>query len=252
MNLKDRIRSVVGERGVATYRQFRRRLRHAGLRRYCPVCRSPVRGFEPCGRRQRPDCLCPVCRSRERHRLTWLFFTKQTDLFDGRPKLLLHVAPEDSLRWRLHRAEEIRYVSADLRADDVRVAMDITDIGFGSDCFDVIYCSHVLEHVPDDRRAMRELHRVLAPDGWAVLLVPITAEQTFEDPSIADPRERERLFGQHDHVRRYGPDYQDRLEEAGFTVRRVTPEDLASEARREWYGMANESAAGDIYCCTKP
>lgn len=251
MSLADRIRSVVGKRGVATLRRLRRRLRHAGLHRYCPVCRSPVREFEPCGRGGRADCQCPVCGSRERHRLAWLFFTKRTDLFDGRPKRVLHVAPDDSLRRHLRRAEGIDYVTADLRPAGVHVVTDVAETAFGTDCFDVIYCSHVLEHVPDDRRAMRELRRVLAPDGWAVLLVPITAERTFGDPSITDPRERERLFGQHDHVRRYGPDYRDRLEEAGFTVRRIPPEDLASDARRERYGMANESAVGDIYCCTK-
>jgi SAM-dependent methyltransferase len=91
------------------------------------------------------------------------------------------------------------------------VRMDITDIQYPKDTFDVIYCSHVLEHVVDDRKAMREFHRVLRPDGWALLLVPITVEKTFEDPSVTDPEERLSVFGQEDHVRCYGPDYVERL-----------------------------------------
>src|SRR5205814_9838929 len=96
------------------------------------------------------------------------------------------------------------YVTADLDASDplVDVQMDITDIHYPDRSFDVIYCSHVLEHVPDDRKAMREFCRVLRDDGWAVLLVPITARSTFEDPTVTTPEERLRLFGQVDHVRR--------------------------------------------------
>ena len=104
--------------------------------------------------------------------------------------------------------------------------MDISDIQYGDNTFDVIYCSHVLEHVPDDRKAMREFWRVLKIGGWAVLQVPIVSDVTFEDPSVTGPKERERLFGQRDHVRRYGPDYRDRLVDVGFsmTVDRFVPE----------------------------
>src|SRR5262249_12426105 len=93
---------------------------------------------------------------------------------------------------------------------------------------------HVLEHVPDDRRAMREFYRVLKPGGWAILLVPITVERTFEDPAVVDPAERLRLFGQEDHVRRYGPDYGDRLSEAGFAVSgvNVSERGVAGSGRR--------------------
>src|SRR5205823_10364596 len=129
------------------------------------------------------------------------------------------------------------------------VAMDITAIQFPDESFDVIYCSHVLEHVPDDRRAMREFHRVLKTGGWAILLVPITAERTVEDPSVLDPAERLRLFGQEDHVRRYGPDYTDRLREAGFEVAEVAVTDLvnAADARR----MGLLQATGVIHHCWK-
>ncbi len=126
--------------------------------------------------------------------------------------------------------------------------MDITDVQYPDDTFDVIYCSHVLEHVPEDRKAMRELRRVLAPAGWAVLQVPITAEETFEDPSVTDPEERERLFGQCDHVRRYGPDYALRLKEAGFEVRTYTAAEVVGAENLERMGIKKDER---VHYCTK-
>jgi len=135
-------------------------------------------------------------------------------------------------------------------ADDVMEKMDITEIHHADETFDVIYCSHVLEHVPDDRRAMQEFYRVLKYGGWAILNVPISASQTVENPSITDPQERLRLFGQVDHVRRYGPDYLDRVEEAGFKIRRITTADLVTSKEAEMCGLSN-GAVGDVFYCTK-
>lgn len=129
------------------------------------------------------------------------------------------------------------------------MAVILTDIRYPDESFDVILCSHVLEHVQDDRKAMREFHRVLKPDGWAILLVPITADKTFEDPSIVDPQARLAAFGQEDHVRRYGPDYIDRLREAGFTVEVTRPADLVAPDGIVRMGLT--AAAGEIYYCTK-
>src|SRR5262249_22552432 len=123
------------------------------------------------------------------------------------------------------------------------------DIQFSDATFDVIYCSHVLEHVRNDRRAMREFHRVLKPAGWAVLLVPITVERTFEDDSVVEPTQRLRLFGHEDHVRRYGPDYVDRLEAAGFDVEEIRAADLCSEEDARRMGVSR--GAGAIHHCTK-
>ncbi len=200
------------------------RFAEAGDQRYCPCCDTRLRRFKPYGVVPRANAQCGVCGAVERDRLLYLFFTQETDLFDARPKRMLHVAPEP-LFTRLFRSKDyIDYLSADLFDVGAMVKMDITDIQYPDNSFDAIYCSHVLEHVPDDRRAMREFYRVLKPGRWAVLQVPITAEATLEDPTITDPRERERLFGQHDHVRRYGPDYAHRLAEAGFLV---TADDFA-------------------------
>ena len=141
------------------------------------------------------------------------------------------------------------YITADLYDPQTTVKMDITDIPYPDAYFDVIYCSHVFEHVLDDKKAMREFHRVLKPFGWAILLVPITAEKTFEDPSITEPSERLRVFGQDDHVRRYGIDYADRLHECGFEVKVSYVSDLVEKDSAERMGLT--PASGEIYYCTK-
>ena len=130
------------------------------------------------------------------------------------------------------------------------VRMDITDIQYADRSFDVIFCCHVLEHVQNDRQAMGEFHRVLKNNGWALLLVPpITAEKTFEDPTIVDPKARLTAFGQEDHVRRYGIDYVDRLFEAGFTVKVTKVNELVKEDDAILMGLTPSS--GEIYYCTK-
>jgi SAM-dependent methyltransferase len=222
--------------------------RHYGWGRHCTVCGSTVFRFEPFGINPRPDARCGSCGALERHRLVWLFFQQRTDLFNGRQKRVLHVAPERALENKLQKRLGPGYLSADLFEPRAMEEMDITDIQYPDETFDVIYCSHVLEHVTDDRKAMTELHRVLKRDGWAVLLVPITADETFEDPSIVDPAERLEAFGQEDHVRRYGPDYIDRLHEAGFMVETTTAADFMDEQAVRGLGL---TAGGKIFYCTR-
>ena len=222
-------------------------LDYLGWARYCPVCREWVRSFEPFGVVPRPDARCPACGSLERHRLAWAFFEGQTNLFDGSPKSMLHIAPEGQFEERLRQVPGIEYLTADLHNPRAMVKMDITDIQYPDNSFDVIYCSHVLEHVPDDRKAMSELRRVLKADGWALILVPVTAEKTFEAPSVTDPAQRERLLGQYDHVRRYGPDFENRLEEAGFTVTRICSTDIMSMQNIVRLGVQRE----EIFLCHK-
>lgn len=229
-------------------RQFNR-LRYAGNARYCPICRGSFSQFLPSGLAARPNSLCPGCGSLERHRLSWLFLQNHSDLFHGRGKQMLHVSPEPCFEPRLKRLLGDGYLTADLFNPRVMVQMDITDIQYPDQTFDVIYCSHVLEHVPDDQKAMREFYRVLKQGGWAILLVPITRETTFEDPSVTDPKERLRLFGQEDHVRHYGRDYADRLRQAGFGLTVWQVSDLASPTEISQMGLS--MASGDIYYCTK-
>jgi SAM-dependent methyltransferase len=174
--------------------------------------------------------------------------TQKTNLFDGNQKKMLHVAPEAQLSPLIQKADYINYLSADLFDPNAMVKMDITDIQYPDNTFDVIYCSHVLEHVQDDRKAMGEFHRVLKPGCWAILQVPITVDKTFEDPTVVSPKERERLFGQRDHVRRYGPDYKDRLVESGFSVAvDGFVRNLDNRAVRRFGLMRNE----DVYFCRK-
>jgi SAM-dependent methyltransferase len=179
----------------------------------------------------------------------WLFLTSRTPLFDGRPKTMLHIAPEYGMEPRLRRVLGAGYVTADLMNPEVMVRMDITDIQYPDESFDVVYCSHVLEHVPDDGKAMREFHRILERDGWAVFQVPTRPGPTYEDPAIVEPHERLRAFGQEDHVRQYGDDFADRLRAAHFDVKVVRAEDVVE--REDWERLGIGPAAGEIYVCTK-
>ncbi|MBW7957117.1 MAG: methyltransferase domain-containing protein [Deltaproteobacteria bacterium] len=214
----------------------------------CPVCGKQSESFLPFGIKQRPNAQCPVCRSLERHRLIWLYFKEKTNIFTDKMKIL-HIAPEGQIYKMLKALPNLEYISGDLMPGKAMVQMDITDIKYPDNAFDVIYASHVLEHIPDDRKAMRELHRVLKPSGWAILQVPISGDRTLEDPNIVTPEDRERAFGQGDHVRRYGFDgvYKARLEEAGFNVHVDSFVNTLSSEDVDRYGLINE----DIYYVTK-
>jgi SAM-dependent methyltransferase len=197
----------------------------------------------------REDAQCVHCGALERHRLVWLFFQKNTDLFDGKPKKMLHVAAEPCFERIFKQRLGDNYLTADLFNPRAMVKMDICDIQYPDESFDVIYCSHVLEHVLDDKQAMSEIFRVLKINGWAILNVPITSEKTYEDSSLVDPEERLKAFGQEDHVRRYGPDYIERLRGSGFTVEVIKVDDLVN--RDDAVRMGLTQASGEIYYCTK-
>ena len=216
--------------------------------RFCPICAHSCDRFLPQGLRKRPDARCPSCGSLERHRLVWLYLNKHTDFFDGKKKSVLHVAPEPCLESRFRTAIGSGYVTADLNDPRAKLKIDIEKSGLPSHSFDVIYCSHVLEHVGDDRRALSELQRLLKPNGWAMILVPILGKETFEDPTIVEPSARLAAFGQADHVRRYGPDFVQRLRDARFDVKTIRPSDLAGKEDCERMSL---NAAGSIYLCSK-
>lgn len=224
---------------------------YRGNNKYCPVCKKNSRKFLDFGHPTRSGARCVHCNSLERHRLAWLFFENQTDLFDGHQKNMLHVAPEEAFLRPFSKKLGKGYITADLYNPVAMVKMDITDIQHPDESFDVIYCSHVLEHVPDDRKAIREFYRVLKSEGWAVLLVPILNGPTHEDLSITDPQERLRVYGQEDHVRKYGTDgiYLNRLKEAGFVVKVMRPSEFLNS--RQIANMGITDAAQDIYYCTK-
>ncbi|HEY9116965.1 MAG TPA: methyltransferase domain-containing protein [Roseivirga sp.] len=186
----------------------------------CPICEISYRKFLPYGRlNPRPNALCPDSLSLERHRLMWLYLKDRTDFFTE-PHKLLHIAPELCFIKRFKAMENLDYTTADLESPLADVKMDVHDIPFEDNTFDVVFCNHVMEHVDDDIKAMSEIHRVLKPGGWAIIQSPqdYSREETLEDPSITDPKERERVYWQNDHVRLFGLDYGKRLEKAGFQV----------------------------------
>ena len=186
----------------------------------CPVCKHSFHKFLPYGRKARENALCPNCLALERHRLMYLFLQRETNFFSA-PLSLLHIAPEICFIDRFEKQKNLEYITADIESPLAKVKMDIHDIPFDENRFDVVFCNHVMEHVADDILAMRELHRVLKPGGWGIIQIPLfhpLPEKTYEDPNIISPAEREKAFGQNDHVRLYGKDYADRLRKAGFTV----------------------------------
>lgn len=220
---------------------------------WCPVCEKSFRRFldvrSEDGQEVRHGAKCPYCNTLERHRFVWRFFYLKTNLFDRGQRRMLHVAPEPFFQQKLKNAIGSGYLSADLNDPQAMVRMDITKIDYPDETFNVIYCSHVLEHVPDDLTALKELHRVLSNDGWAVFLVPITAEETIEDPTVTSPNERRKKFGQTDHVRRYGKDFSYRIQQSGFTDKIYEVPDLFSSEDAERMGLTE--ASGEIYFCTK-
>lgn len=204
---------------------------YVGNKVSCPVCEKNYRTFLPYGRVARSNALCPSCLSLERHRLIWLYLARKTEFFSANYKML-HIAPEYCFIDRFSKLEHLDYVTADIESPLAKVKMDVHDIPFDEDTFDVLFCNHVLEHVNDDKKALSEIFRVLKRGGWAILQIPLffpLPEQTIEDPSIEDPKERERLFGQDDHVRKYGLDYKDRLKAAGFRIKDNFLDELSTE-----------------------
>jgi len=168
----------------------------------------------------RENALCPGCLSLERHRLLWLYLQNRTEFFSANLNIL-HIAPEQCFYKRFRKMKNLNYLTADLESPLADVKLDVQCMPFGDNEFDVVICNHVLEHVPDDRKAMAEIYRVLKKGGFALLQVPTdySKEETYEDPSITAPADREKHFRQKDHYRLYGRDYLSRLKEAGFNIK---------------------------------
>lgn len=185
-----------------------------------PIDGKSYRKFLPYGYgKQRENALSPGTLSLERHRQMWLYLQNETNFFTKKLKVL-HIAPEQEFLRRFKKMKNLDYTSADLFSPIVDVKADILDLPFDDETFDVIICNHVLEHIVDDRKAMSELFRIMKKRGWGILQVPMknSLEKTYEDFTITDPKERQKHFGQYDHVRWYGMDYFDRLKSVGFEV----------------------------------
>jgi ubiquinone/menaquinone biosynthesis C-methylase UbiE len=201
--------------------------------------------------------MCSYCASLERHRLLWLFFQRKTDLFSDVNIKMLHIAAEPCFESRLKKVLGKNYITADLYNPSAMVKMDIMDIKYPDETFDIIICNHVLEHVADDIKAMKELHRVVKKGGRAFLLVPVAdMEKTYEDASITTPEGRLEAFGQDDHVRKYGRDYIDRIKSSGFMVDVFQAADFADSNEMKKMKLKEQSSAWgfmdtEIFYCTK-
>jgi len=247
-----KIKKLIPEKIKKRIERLLAKLKFFGFARFCPLCNSWVRGFDDYGVVSRHDARCPVCYAFERHRFVWPFFKRHTDLFDRTPKKMLHFAPEPRLENNFKKIPSLDYLSADLYDPKAMVKADITDTGFQDESFDFVYCSHVLEHIEDDAKAMCEIYRILKKGGKAVIMVPILAEKTFEDPSVTDPEEREKIFGQWDHVRIYGPDFKDRLIQSNFKVTEFRMDSFFSSRELKKFGLSSISSnIMPIYLCQK-
>jgi len=215
-----------------------------GDRVECPCCGGRFERFLPYWNRD--FCRCPRCDSHERHRALWLYLRDRVDLAGT----LLHLAPEAAIARHLRDRPGVDYVSADLDSPLAMLHFDIQDIPFRDGTFDAVLCGHVLTEVPDDRKAMREMARVLRPGGWAIVMAAVEPgrAQTYEDPAITDPEARRAAFLEPNNVRVYGADLADRLRDAGFAVEVIPyPRQLGDDAIRR-YGLL---PADEIYVCRR-
>jgi len=215
-----------------------------------PIDGKSFKKFLPYGyENQRENVLSPSTLSLERHRLLWLYLKNETSLFT-KPLSLLHFAPEQAFYKRFRNIKTLKYTTTDLNSPLADVKADICNLPFEDNSFDFILCNHVLEHIPDDTKAMEELYRILKPGGTAILQIPqeLNRATTFEDNSITSRKERAAIFGQYDHVRVYGRDYFDKLRSIGFKVQEVNYTETLSASEIDKFRLAQ----GEIIpVCTK-
>ena len=230
--------------------------KYRGTDYYCPYCKNSFSKMLPggtdlpvlkekkiVGGGYRDNLVCPRCFSVDRDRMIYLYLTEKTDILTS-PKKILHIAPEGSIRALLlslphiEYHDGIKYHEGYYYDRNVNI-LDVTQIPFEDNTFDVVICNHVLEHIVDDRKALSEIYRIMKPGAWAILQVPISLKlhDTFEDLSVTTPEEREKVFGQFDHVRIYGQDYPNLLEKRGFSVKRYSPFDETHQEELKKYAL---------------
>lgn len=207
-----------------------------------PIDGSQYRKFLPYGYQSlRENALCPGTLSLERHRLLWLYLDRKTNFLVQELKVL-HIAPEQVFYKIFNGYPHWEYTTADLYSPLADVKADICALPFKENSFDLVLCNHVLEHIPEDAKAMQELYRVLKKGGTLIAQVPLeeTRKISFEDDTITDPKERTRLFGQYDHVRVYGRDYYQRLNAAGFQAKGFDFLQELEESEKARYGLPKD------------
>ncbi len=203
---------------------------------YCNVCQQYSKDFAPAGYKEklfkrkkivgggvRKKCICPVCGSIDRIRWIYWVLENKTDIFANKREMsVLHFAPEKQIEERLRKSNDSNYVTADIEVGRADVVEDITALTFADNSFDYIICNHVMEHIPEEEKALNELKRCIKPSGKIILSVPIClGEKTYEDKSVNTSDKRLKYYGQADHVRLYGYDIQERFQKFGFSVEKV-------------------------------
>ncbi len=219
---------------------------YQGNKVYCTCCNKGYKAFYP---DNGPFGECPGCGSSARHRLVSLYLERKTNFFKDNLRVL-HIAPEHGTYKKFRKLGNLEYLSADLNSVRAKIKMDITNIQFEDNSIDVSLSSHVLEHIDDDKKAMKELYRIQKPSGWSIHQVPMDKRRkhTFEDKDINTDEERAKIYGHHDHKRVYGADYPKRLEEAGFKVICDGFAKSLSEHELLGFGINKEET---IYLCIK-
>jgi SAM-dependent methyltransferase len=251
--MKQTLKKIIGTGGRKSLRNLQAAGRAAvyglGNDVECPICNSTYSQFLPFNR---PNALCYKCHSLERHRLVYLFLKNKVKFFDQTSKVL-HFAPEKGLHDVIRTYPNINYQTADLMTtyiDAIGVmpdhVMSVTDIQFDDNTFDVVLCNHVFELVPDDLVGMKEIYRVLKPNGYAIIQGAVNNDnaKTIETKDLTDDETR-LIAGAHQHVRRYGRDYKDRLAAAGFTVE---VNNFVKTLDQKRYGLMPDE---DVYVCWK-
>lgn len=223
-------------------------------KRICPICKSEIRLYLPAGEKNRPNCQCPVCRSLERHRTLCLYLDRNPQLLSGEGNKikLLHFGPEAAFIDKFIKEDNIDYYPVDINPHfpNIREVVDITDIPYADNTFDLIICNHVMEHIPDEQRALKEMLRVLKCGKTAIINVPVFSnlDITLEKEEYNTPELRNQYYGQVDHVRKYGNDYMQRVSNSGFHVEKILPNRLYSPEELICFGIYENE---EVYLCTK-
>ena len=217
----------------------------------CPLCNNTFWKYLPGGEIVRQNALCPYCESLERFR-AWHMYYGEEGLYQTAPsRTLLHFAPEKGIYDSFTRLSNLDYYPVDYNPDfqGIRDTIDIQNIKYADNMFDVIICNNVLEHIPNDRAAIKELRRVLKKDGVAYITVPFlfSCDTTLENPEYNTPELRVRYYGSYDHLRQYGSDFASVLRDEGFVVCEVKPNGRYTPEELKKYGILEDEI---VFKCT--
>lgn len=231
---------------------FAKKLLYGGNRHICQICGHKAKKFKSFGKPKRKNAQCPFCNSLERTRFLWYALNKNRKFTKNCN--ILHFAPNVALGQLLLNCNKEKYISADINPKNYPLFLktekqDITSLTYSNDTFDIIICSHVLEHVVEDAVAIQEISRVLKENGIAYIMVPIDYSKinTYEDNSITSPYERKIAFGQEDHVRWYGLDFKSKLTKEGFNVEIIETRSIPVEKRK----LFSLALRDEIFICSK-